>query len=57
MVHPEPSGIQISIVLSISCSDMLSSDSISLALVMVLALPLKNAVLSRFPVFELDVSF
>ena len=40
---------------------MLSLDSISLALVMVLALPLKNAVLiyfnSQFPVFELDVSF
>ena len=39
---------------------MPSSDSNSLALVMVLALPLKNAVLyifSRFPVFELDVSF
>ena len=34
---------------------MLSSDSISLALVMVLVLPLKNAVL--YIVFELYVSF
>ena len=45
MTNPEPSETHLSIVLSISCLDMLSSGSISLGLVMVLALPLKNAVL------------
>ena len=45
MTHPEPSETHLSTALSISCLDMFSSGSISLSLVMVLALPLKNAVL------------
>ena len=45
MAHPEPSETHSSITLSISCLDMFSSGSISLGLVIVLALPLKNAFL------------
>ena len=48
MVHPKPSETQISIVFNISCRDMLSSDPISLALVMILALLLKYAVLYKY---------
>ena len=60
MVHPEPSHIHTSIIPNISCCQVCSSDSISLVLVMVLALLLKYAVLcinSRFPVFESKVFF
>ena len=60
MVHPEPSDIHTSIIHNISCCEAYSSDCISLALVMVLALLLKYAVLcpvSRFPVFESKVFF
>ena len=60
MVHPEPSDIHTSIIPNISYCEAYSSDSISLALVMILALPLKYAVLcilSRFPVFESKVFF
>ena len=60
MVHPEPSDIHTSIVPNISCCEEYNSDFTSLALVMVLALLLKYAVLcilSRFPVFESKVFF
>ena len=60
MDHPEPSDIHTLIIPDISCCEAYSSDSISLALVMVLALLLKYAVLcilSRFPVFESEVFF
>ena len=60
MTHLEPSETHLSITLSISSLDMFSSGSILLSLVMVLDLPLKNAVLwmlTRFPVFESIVSF
>ena len=45
MTHPEPYETYLSITFITSCLDMLSYGSISIALVMVLALPLKNAVL------------
>ena len=60
MVHPEPSDIHTSIIPNISCCELYSSDSVSLALVMVLVLLLKYAVLcinSHFPVFESKVFF